>query len=76
MLLGLASLHFVFDTSAVPVSRHVLQRELKPEVFQAAAEAAGFPVTMRMQDGYDHSYYFMATFMDEHVAHHAKALKA
>lgn len=53
-----------------------LDSQLKPEAFRAAADAAGFPVTMRMQDGYDHSYFFMASFMDEHVAFHAKALKA
>ncbi|KAF8056221.1 hypothetical protein HT031_006409 [Scenedesmus sp. PABB004] len=52
-----------------------LEVQLKPEVFEAAAAAAGFPVTMRMQEGYDHSYFFMATFMDEHVAFHSKALK-
>ena len=52
-----------------------LETQLKPEAFQAAADAAGFPVTMRMQPGYDHSYFFMATFIDEHVAFHAKSLK-
>lgn len=50
--------------------------QLKPEAFEAAAKAAGFPVTMRMQEGYDHSYFFMATFMEEHVDFHAKYLKA
>lgn len=53
-----------------------LEVQLKPEAFQAAADAAGFPVTMRMQEGYDHSYFFMASFIDEHVAFHAKHLKA
>lgn len=53
-----------------------LEVQLKPESFQAAADAAGFPVTMRMQEGYDHSYFFMASFIDEHVAFHAKHLKA
>eukprot|EP00882_Tetradesmus_deserticola_P002116 GHRQ01002266.1.p1 GENE.GHRQ01002266.1~~GHRQ01002266.1.p1 ORF type:complete len:289 (+),score=92.83 GHRQ01002266.1:169-1035(+) len=53
-----------------------LEVQLKPEAFQAAAESAGFPVTMRLQEGYDHSYFFMASFIDEHVAFHAKHLKA
>lgn len=50
--------------------------QLKPERFEAAAKEAGFPVTMRMQDGYDHSYFFMATFMEDHLDFHAKYLKA
>ena len=36
----------------------------------------GYPVTARLQDGYDHSYYFIASFMADHVAHHAAALNA
>jgi S-formylglutathione hydrolase len=50
------------------------QVQLKPENFEAAAAAAGFPVTLRMQDGYDHSYFFISTFMDDHLEHHAKHL--
>ena len=49
--------------------------QLRPELFKAAADAAGYPVTLRMQPGYDHSYYFVASFISEHVAHHAKALR-
>jgi S-formylglutathione hydrolase FrmB len=49
--------------------------QLKPEAFAAAAKDAGFPVTMRMQEGYDHSYFFMATFMQEHLDWHAQHLK-
>lgn len=51
-----------------------LARELKPELLRAAAEAAGHPLTLRMQPGYDHSYYFIASFIGDHVAHHARAL--
>jgi S-formylglutathione hydrolase len=47
---------------------------LQPELFRAACEAAGHPLTLRMQPGYDHSYYFIATFMRDHVEHHAAAL--
>ena len=53
-----------------------LQGQLKPELLQAAAAEAGHPLTLRMQPGYDHSYYFIASFMGEHVAHHAAALRA
>ncbi len=51
-----------------------LERELKPELFEAACAAAGQPLTLRRRPGYDHSYYFIATFMADHVAHHARAL--
>ncbi|MBE9070789.1 S-formylglutathione hydrolase [Leptolyngbya cf. ectocarpi LEGE 11479] len=50
------------------------QQQLKPEVFKAACEAAGQPLTLRMQEGYDHGYYFIATFMEDHVRHHAEVL--
>ena len=53
-----------------------LQGQLKPELLQAAAAEAGHPLTLRLQPGYDHSYYFIASFIGDHIAHHAKALKA
>lgn len=53
-----------------------LHTQLKPERLQAAAEAAGHPLTLRLQPGYDHSYYFIASFIGDHIAHHAAALKA
>ncbi len=53
-----------------------LEGQLKPQLFQAAAQVAGHPLVLRLQPGYDHSYYFIASFMGEHVAHHAAALKA
>ena len=52
-----------------------LTRELRPELFVDAAKAAGQSVTLRMQEGYDHSYYFIATFIDDHLRWHAQALK-
>lgn len=51
-----------------------LAGQLKPELLQAACAATGHPLKLRMQPGYDHSYYFIASFMGEHVAHHAAAL--
>jgi S-formylglutathione hydrolase len=53
-----------------------LATQLKPERLAAAAEAAGFPLQLRMQEGYDHSYYFIATFVEDHLRHHAAALNA
>ena len=50
--------------------------QLKPELLVAAAQAAGQTLTLRMQPGYDHSYFFMASFVDDHVAFHATRLKA
>jgi S-formylglutathione hydrolase len=51
-----------------------LDSQLKPGLFEAAAEAAGVPLTLRRQPGYDHSYYFIASFVGEHLAHHARLL--
>ena len=51
-----------------------LQGQLKPELLQAAAAEAGHPLTLRLQPGYDHSYYFIASFIDDHLRHHAAAL--
>jgi S-formylglutathione hydrolase len=52
-----------------------LVEQLKPELLVAAAEAAGQTITLRMQPGYDHSYFFMASFIADHVAFHAERLK-
>ena len=53
-----------------------LAAQLKPDLLRDACSAAGHPLTLRMQAGYDHSYYFIASFIGEHVAHHAVALRA
>ena len=53
-----------------------LAAQLKPELLRAACKAAGHPLQLRLQPGYDHSYYFIASFIGEHIAHHANALKA
>ena len=49
--------------------------QLQPELLRAACAAAGHPLTLRLHPGYDHSYYFIASFMGDHVAHHARALR-
>ncbi|MGQ3151071.1 S-formylglutathione hydrolase [Brevundimonas mediterranea] len=53
-----------------------LTDQLKPELLQAAADAAGQKVTIRLQPGYDHSYFFMTSFIADHIAFHAERLKA
>lgn len=50
--------------------------QLRPELLRAACEAAGHPLTLRIHPGHDHSYYFIASFIGEHVAWHARALGA
>jgi len=52
-----------------------LTEQLLPEIFSAAAAKAGQSFSLRMQPGYDHGYYFMQTFMADHLRHHAKQLK-
>ncbi len=51
-----------------------LESQLKPELLTAACDKAGQPLTLRMQHGYDHSYYFISTFLAEHVHWHAERL--
>jgi S-formylglutathione hydrolase len=52
-----------------------LHSQLRPELFQAACEQAGQALELRMQAGYDHSYFFIASFIGDHVRFHAEALK-
>jgi len=53
-----------------------LETQLQPQRLQAACAAAGHPLALRLQPGYDHSYYFIASFIGEHLAHHAHALRS
>ncbi|GGD69935.1 S-formylglutathione hydrolase [Croceicoccus mobilis] len=52
-----------------------LEEQLKTHLLQKAVDAAGIPARIRMQEGYDHSYYFISTFMAEHVDWHAERMK-
>ncbi|OQR83108.1 S-formylglutathione hydrolase, partial [Thraustotheca clavata] len=49
-------------------------KQLLPEAFEAACQKVGQPLTLRMQEGYDHGYYFISTFMESHINHHADVL--
>ena len=52
-----------------------LADQLYPKNLEAACRARNFPLTLRIQEGYDHSYHFISTFIGEHLAWHARALK-
>ena len=52
-----------------------LAEQLHPELFEAACQAVGQPLTLRRHAGYDHGYYFIASFMADHLAHHAAQLQ-
>jgi len=51
-----------------------LEEQLKPERLQAACEESGLPLELRIHDGYDHGYYFISTFIEEHLRFHAEQL--
>jgi S-formylglutathione hydrolase len=53
-----------------------LETQLKPQLLVEACTAVGHPLDLRMRAGYDHSYYFIASFIGEHIAWHARALQA
>jgi len=52
-----------------------LAEQLKPHLLEQAAQSAGYPINLRMQQGYDHSYFFIASYIGEHIAFHAKHLQ-
>ncbi len=52
-----------------------LEAQLQPENLESACEAANHPLTLNRRDGYDHSYYFISSFIGEHIAYHAQALR-
>ncbi|WP_366930729.1 alpha/beta hydrolase-fold protein [Marinospirillum sp.] len=51
-----------------------LTEQLKPDVLQAASAASGSALELRIQPGYDHSYYFIASFIEDHLRFHARYL--
>jgi len=53
-----------------------LNEQLRPELLKRACAKAGISLTLRLQEGYDHSYYFVSTFMADHLSWHAARLKA
>mgnify|MGYP003629799730 CR=1 FL=1 len=77
-----ASLLMRKATGAVPAlvdqgeADQFLEEQLQPETLEAAAKASGYPLQLNRREGYDHSYYFIASFVEEHVRFHAKHLSA
>lgn len=65
-------LHLLVDQGT---SDGFLEEQLQPHRLAAACEATGHPLTLRMQEGYDHSYFFISSFAEDHVRHHAEALR-
>ncbi len=53
-----------------------LEEQLQPELLEAACAASGLPLELRRHDGYDHGYYFISTFIEDHLRHHARLLRA
>ena len=51
-----------------------LAEQLRPELLRSACDAAGIDLTLRLRPGYDHSYYFISTFMEDHLRWHAARL--
>ena len=52
-----------------------IEKELRPDLLERACAEAGIALKLRIQPGYDHSYYFISTFMDEHLRWHAERLR-
>ena len=75
-----ASLLMAASTSHVPAlvdqgtADNFLIEQLKPEALLAAAKINNYPLELNMQDGYDHSYFFIASFIEEHIRFHAQHL--
>jgi S-formylglutathione hydrolase len=51
-----------------------IENELRPQLLEQACAAAGLPLTLRIRPGYDHTYYFISTFMADHLAWHAERM--
>jgi S-formylglutathione hydrolase len=58
------------------MSDQFLEQELHPHLFEAACDENGVKLELRRQDGYDHGYYFISSFMEDHLRFHALALKS
>jgi S-formylglutathione hydrolase len=65
--------HILIDQG---LSDQFLQTQLHPHLLEEAARKVGYPLTLRRHEGYDHGYYFIATFMEEHLRHHHRSLTA
>lgn len=77
-----ASLLMHKSTNSVPAlvdqgeADEFLKEQLKPEILETAAKASGYPLTLNRHKDYDHSYYFIASFIEDHLRFHAEHLRA
>ena len=73
MLLGQATEHrpILIDQGTAD---NFLEEQLKTHLLEEASSAANYPIEVRMQEGYDHSYYFIASFVEDHLRFHASHL--
>ncbi len=53
-----------------------LEEQLRPDLLEEACKDAEYPITLKRRDGYDHSYFYISTFIGEHIAFHARHLNA
>ena len=51
-----------------------LAEQLRPELYEQACAESGLPLTLRRHEAYDHGYYFISTFIEDHLKHHARLL--
>jgi S-formylglutathione hydrolase len=56
------------------LSDDFLTEQLKPEVLEAAAKVSNYPLELNLHEGYDHSHYFILSFIEEHLRFHANHL--
>ncbi|NVJ96858.1 MAG: S-formylglutathione hydrolase [Alphaproteobacteria bacterium] len=70
---GAADANILIDQG---LADNFLEGQLKPELFEAACEKVGQQLTLRRHEGYDHSYFFIASFIEDHLRHHASILSA
>jgi S-formylglutathione hydrolase len=77
LLIEAGTAHGHFDSMLVDQggADNFLEPQLKPELLEAACAKAGQPLQLRRQEGYDHSYFFVSTFIESHLAWHAERLR-
>lgn len=78
MLVGAASAECPFPDGILidqGLNDQFLEKQLHPHLFEAACASAGQKLTLRKHEGYDHGYYFVSTFMEDHLRFHAERLK-
>ncbi|MGC3981061.1 MAG: S-formylglutathione hydrolase [Steroidobacteraceae bacterium] len=76
----MTNLHNASNRSSILIdqglSDQFLEKQLHPHLFEAACKQAGYPLQLRQHAGYDHGYYFISSFIEDHLRHHAKLLNA